>query len=159
MLCALSHWKFWTKNKNGAKAFTTLVAMQLYRISHSESQFPHCNKGSTIVLRSTSTCKTFDKSQNPWVWLRTHYFTIGLSVSIIVFATSHVFPHGALNCNWRLYLWQQMLMAFANSKIYWKITTLLTNLVFTDVFNLRGVRPATLQALFHSRRPFPLFFI
>jgi hypothetical protein len=88
-------------------------------------------------------CKAFDKSQNPWVWLRTHYFTIGLSVSIIAFATTHVFSHGDLNHNWRLYLWEQMLLAFANSKGYWKIMTLLANLFFTYVFSLQGVRPAT----------------
>ncbi len=114
MLCVLSRWKFWTKSKNGAKAFTTLVAMQLYKISNFETQFPRCNKGSTIVLQSTSTCnftlmvkatcKAFDKSQNPWVSLRTHCFTIGLSVSIIALATTHVFTHGTLSCKWRLCL-------------------------------------------------------
>jgi hypothetical protein len=52
-----------------------------------------------------------------------------------------------------------MLMAFANSKVYWKIMTLMANLVFTDVFSLQGARQTTLQALFHSPQPLPFFFV
>jgi hypothetical protein len=34
---ALSRWKIQAKSKNGAKTFTTLLAMWLYRISNFES--------------------------------------------------------------------------------------------------------------------------
>jgi hypothetical protein len=59
--------------------------MQLYRISNFKSQFPHCNRGSTTTLQSTSIWnftqmvkvgrKAFDKSQNFQIWLKTHCFT------------------------------------------------------------------------------------
>jgi hypothetical protein len=48
---------------------------------------------------------------------------------------------------------------FANFKISWKSMTLVTNLVFTNVFNLQGDKPTTLQALSHSLWPLPLFFV
>jgi hypothetical protein len=115
MLCALSRWKFWTKSINAVRTFNASTTMQRYKISNFEQQFPHYNKGSTIALQSTlvcnftlmvkATCETSHKSQNSWGWLRTHCFTIGLSVSVTTLATTHVFPHGALDYNWRFFLW------------------------------------------------------
>jgi hypothetical protein len=82
MLCALSCWKIWAKCINVVRTFTVSTTMQLYKISNFEQQFPHCNKGSTIALQSMlvcnftlmvkATCKTCDKSQKSWVWLKTH---------------------------------------------------------------------------------------
>lgn len=78
MLCALSCWKIQANSRNQAKTFTNLVAMWLYKVSNSKSQFPHYNKGSTITLWSTlawnftliikGACKTSNKNQTPRVW-------------------------------------------------------------------------------------------
>jgi hypothetical protein len=107
-----SCWKILNKKYNAAKGFTTLTTMQLYKISNSKSQFSHCKKGGTNFLQLTSNysftlmfkvaCKTYNKSQNLWTWLRKHYFTTGINVLVTTLAIAHVFPHGALDYNWRL---------------------------------------------------------
>ncbi len=52
-----------------------------------------------------------------------------------------------------------MLIAFAYCKVSWKRTTLLTNLIFTRVFNFLASNPTSMQALSHFCRPFPNFLI
>jgi hypothetical protein len=77
MLCALPRWKIQANSKNRTKTFTNLVAMWLYRVSNSKSQFPHYDKGSIITLWSTlasnftlivnAACKTSNINQTPRV--------------------------------------------------------------------------------------------